>query len=100
MNKLHLAAWAVLLAAPLAISTGADATPFAKTLAAASAKSQYQLVQYGGGDDDDDRPRGGGGGYSQPQGGGGHRGGGNGGAIMMEILKGAGQLMQQENARR
>ena len=96
MTRLHLAAWAMLIAVP-ALSTGARAAPgFPHAIAASSAPHDYRLVQYGGGGGcDDDCPRGGGG-YSQPRGGGGN---GNGGAIMLEILKGVGSAIQQQRQR-
>src|SRR5215831_19025303 len=99
MTRLHLAAWAMLIAAIPALSTGARAAPgFPHAIAASSAPHDYRLVQYGGGGGcDDDCPSGGGGGYSHPRGNGG--GNGNGGAIMLEILKGVGSAIQQQRQR-
>ena len=103
MSKLHLAAWAMLLAALPALSSGARAAPgFPHAIVAAAPTHDYRLVQYGGGgggggggcDDDCPRP------HPQHRNGGGDGGAAAIGAIIGIIGEAARQHQLEENRKR
>jgi hypothetical protein len=100
MSKLRLAAWAVLVAALPALSTGARAAPaFPRAVAAGAAHADVLLVQgYGGRRDEDDDPPA----RHQPQ----YRPqehnrphNNNGGVMLQNIIRGIGEAVQEQRRR-